>query len=268
MEKQALAEEIRRLYSAPENRDVFEVFEQGDTMAVSWAASIRYNQLVAAGGISLKRVYVLRLDDAHKVARVVMKEKDARWSAYTGGLDFSFNYMLGYAVEFQIELAPSIEVSPDGRLRFDIKKLRYDSEEVWGPLQRLVTGAGWRVQVDMLPVRWMRWALIAGIALLLLPLAFVDLRRPTGGRSAEPAAAATALTPDETLVAIRRSVGKVPTALLGSSLQQIMRVPAEHLHPFVREEFRIYADAYSRRGDSDPAVSASVRRYRALLTER
>jgi len=268
--KRALADQIRRVYTAPDNREVFEVFEQGDTMCVSWAASAHYNQVMAAGGVSLKRVYVLRLDDRNKVARVVMKEKDARWSARAGGLDFSFNYMAGYSVEVQVELLPSIEVSPDGHFRFDIKKLRYDSEEIWGPLQRLVTGAGWRLQVDMLPVRWMRWAFIAGIAALVSPLALINPHRTTAGTPPHQEAQAAApkpLTPEEVLSSLRQRVRQVPTPLLGNLLQQIMQSPAEHLPAFMREEFRIYADAYARRPDAEPAIDASARRYGALLPE-
>ncbi len=266
--KQALSDEIRRVYAAPDNRSVFEVFEQGDTMCVSWAASVQYNQLLAAGGASLKRVYVLRFDDPHKVARVLMKEKDASWSANTQGLGFSFSYMSGYSIEFRVELSPSIEVLPDGRIRFDIKKLRYDSEEIWGPLQKLVTRAGWRLQVDMLPGRWMRAAFIAGMAALVLPLSFVNVRGATSDGATQAAQAPPPYhppTPEETLSAIRQRVGQIPTPLLGTVLQQMMQAPPEHLHPFGRKQFHIYADAYARRANADPAVNASARRYSSLL---
>src|SRR5438128_978236 len=200
-----------------------------------------------------------------------MKEKDVRWSAQAGGLDFSFNYMAGYSVEVQVELLPSIEVSPDGHFRFDIKKLRYNSEEIWGPLQRLVTGAGWRLQVDMLPVRWMRWAFIAGIAALVSPIALINPHRPTSGAATHQQAQAAAprpLTPEEVLSSMRQSVRQIPTLLLGNVLQQIMRSPAEHLPPLMREELRIYAPAYARRSHAEPAINTTARRYSALLPER
>jgi len=89
-----------------------------------------------------------------------------------------------------------------------------------------------------------------------------------GTPSAQAAAASEALqagTPEAALAALRQRVVLTPTPLLSQLLRGLMQQRAEGLHPFVREEFRIYAEAYARRADADPSFKEEVRRYAALL---
>ncbi len=166
--KSGVIEKMERAFgSKVGGKKLFDFVHEGDRAAVTWASSINYVQLSAAGGIGKKRVVALRLDASKHTALFVMKNKDWSWDLSANAASASLYYAVGISTEFTTDWVPSIAVEDDGHIKVDMKKLTYNSNDLWLPIQSCFLSSGWTLQSGMALKPWQRLVSSLSMAALL-----------------------------------------------------------------------------------------------------
>jgi len=165
--KASVFEKLERAFYSPGGKKLFDFVHEGDRAAVTWSSSINCAQPSAAGEIGKKRVVALRLDASKHTAFFVMKNKDWDWDLSANAASASLYYAVGISTEFTTDLVPSIAVGDDGRIKVDIKKLTYNSNDLWLPIQSCFLSAGWTLQSGMALKPWQRFVSSFAMAALL-----------------------------------------------------------------------------------------------------
>lgn len=166
--EQKLTEQLLSTFSAKDEKSgsLFLVEHKDDKILITWTDSLHFNQIISVGGRTLKEVFVLILDEKKHEAFVWTKEVDIEWTAGFAGLFSKFSYQKGMAMVSHREYVPSVNVE-DGNVRFSIEKLKFDSTEIWNPIDRIVRGGGWTIRVNLVRSVPMRLACAAPVAALM-----------------------------------------------------------------------------------------------------
>lgn len=165
--KSGVLEKLERAFCSSGGKKLFDFVHEGDRAAVTWASSINYVQLSSTGGIGKKRVVALRLDASKHTAFFVMKNKDWDWDLSANAASASLYYAVGISTEFTADWVPSIAIGDDGSIKVDIKKLTYNSNDLWLPIQSCFLSSGWTLQSDMALKPWQRFVSALSMAALL-----------------------------------------------------------------------------------------------------
>jgi hypothetical protein len=259
----------RSLKRTFDGKTLFDVFHSDDDrVAITWSSSINYFQVVSGGQMGKKRVIVLSLDEKKHEAYFLMKEKDWRWSLSTNRFDFSMHFASGIFAEISKEYVPSVTIDRDGGFSVDVKKLSYDSRELWLPIENALLAGGWIIRGGILP-KWSHRLTLALPFALLIFMVFCYI--PTGGGSStSPPKART--SPYETRPTDRdtyrkneaaqiASAGKLMSArAVETTLDGLMRMPEQYFGDY-EYAFVAYAKVYLEKQDRDPAFVARVNAF-------
>ena len=171
--KSELVNRLEKAFNTPvQGQRLFDFMADKDRVVITWAASINYFQISSAGGRGMKRVIVLTLDENKHDAFFIMKDKDWGWDVSTNFFDFSLNYSAGIFAEYRAEVHPSIVFSEKGGLDVDIKKLTYNSNDLWIPIETAMLSSGWTLRGGMVPKLFHRVLFSIPVALLFFGMAF------------------------------------------------------------------------------------------------
>ena len=167
LKKSELIHLIEYGFTTPfQGRNLFDVVQTDEKVIITWASSIDYFQITNIGGSGKKRVVILSFDEEKHKVFFLMKDKDWKWNAAVKSLDFSMNFSMGIFSENTTEFHPSIDFSLDQGIKADIKKLSYNSNELWHPIQKAVLFSGWSLHGGMIPRTAYRILLSLPVALL------------------------------------------------------------------------------------------------------
>lgn len=163
-----LSERLLEAFSAKDEKGkpLFLVERNDDKILITWTDSLHFNQIISVGGRTLKEVFVLILEEKTHDVFVWTKEVDIDWTAGFAGLFGNFSYQKGFALVSHREYVPSVGLD-DGRVRFSIEKLAFDSTEIWNPIDRIVRGGGWTIRVNLVRSVRLRLACAAPVAVLM-----------------------------------------------------------------------------------------------------
>lgn len=258
---------VEEAFTRPvEGRQLFEVARSGDRLIVTWNAALDYFQVISAGGRGMKRVVVLTFDEARRRAFFVMQERDYKWSASLNAAELSLRFSTGLSAEFRTELYPSVDFSPQGGLKVELKKLTYSSDELWQPIQKAVLGAGWSLHGGMAPGLWPRLLFALPLGLLFFGAGFfAALMAANSVPAASPAQAVPQSRAEAPLEMpdIEKQLAQVlpsmKTEMIGVQIEGIVKTPPEHLQEYARRALVVYINAYARREDRcEPLLREAV----------
>lgn len=244
---------------------LFEVAEVDGKLIVTWSASLQYFQVVVGGGRAMKRVIVLTFDeDGHKVY-FLMKDKDTAWRASLQGGEFSLNYATGLSAEFRTTVYPSVDWTPEGGLKVELKKLRYDSDELWLPIQKAVLSQGWSLHGGMVHGTKHRilFALPVGLLFLALGLgvAFLSRQQAAPEQRVDGPLPATVVNNLEANLAM--ALPSMKTDMIAVQIEGILSTPPQHLQDYSRRAFPSLVSAYIKRPDRREELVAEALAYAA-----
>lgn len=94
---------------------------------------------------------VLTFDDRKHEAYFLVKERDWAWSLSAKRIDFSMNYSSGIFAEISTDVAPLLTIEKDGSFSVDLKKLSYDYNELWLPIENTLLTAGGPSEAECFP---------------------------------------------------------------------------------------------------------------------
>ncbi len=259
-----IMERIEKAFSAPVNGEkLFDVARTGGKLIITWSADIDYFQITNAGASGMKRVIVLSFDESSHRVFFIMKDKDWKWNISAGAGSFSLNYSEGIYSEYRFEAYPSIEFS-EGGLKVDMKKLTYNSNDLWMPIHKAVTSGGWSLHGGMIPKLSHRIIFALPIALLFFGIGFFFTFII---QSSE------VKTPAETPARIEKSANHditrqveiarkgMNTEALESQLRDIMKMRKHYDSPELRKTFTVYANGYLKRKDRKDDFALQIRTY-------
>lgn len=273
LSKSVLLRRIEESFARPvEGQKLFDVARVGDRLVVTWDAALRYFQLTNVGGRGMKRVVVLSFDEARHRAYFIMKERDYKWSASLGSAEFSLNYATGIFTENRTEVYPSIDYSPEGGLRVEMKKLAYNSDELWQPLQKAVLGAGWSLHGGMVPGFWHRllFALPMGLFFLAMgvfatTMAAIGQKAAMAPTEAPVAQVESPLSVQDLEAQLAQVIPSMKTEMLAVHITGIIKTPPQHLQDYARRGLVAYLNAYMRRPDRNEALQDEAVAFAARL---
>lgn len=270
--KAELVRLVEQAFSRPvEGQNLFEVARADGRLVLTWNGELQYFQGLAAGGRGMKRVVVLTFDEPRHHVLFVMKERDVRWSASLNAAEYSLGFATGLSAEFRTEVYPSIDFSPEGGLRVDLKKLSYNSEELWQPLQKAVLGAGWSLHGGMVPGFVNRVLFSLPVALLFFGVIFFAATLAAVERAGPSVSAAAAETPAayappaDLEAQLAQALPAMSTALLAAELETMVKTPPHLLQPHARRALPPFINAYARRADRREALLEEAVAYAAGL---
>jgi hypothetical protein len=272
--KQELVNKLERSFQRPfDGKVLFDVFRSDDDrVAITWSSSINVFQILSGGQKGKKRVMVLTLDENKHEAYLLMKEKDWAWSLSTKRFDFSMNFSSGIFAEISTDIAPSLTFDKDGGFSIDLKKLSYDYNELWLPIENTLLTGGWTIRSGMLPKLGYRLALALPFALLMFALFhFPDWKDPappsslTGKESSQEAREVDRETYKKNEVEQSIVAGRLKSAKqLENSLDGLMKVPRtyfdDYKHVFVAQD-KVYREKKDRSPEFVARLDAFVKEY-------
>jgi len=133
-----------------EGKNLFEVTSDGNKITITWSNKLNYSQLISIGVSSWKRAFILRLDENKHVASLSQKDVDWSWGATVNNLSFSGSFFKGISIELKVVYKPSFIFNDDGSVSFDVKKLKYSSDEIMQPLLKILLDNGWTVRLSII----------------------------------------------------------------------------------------------------------------------
>ncbi|MBA4390813.1 MAG: hypothetical protein C0399_07730 [Syntrophus sp. (in: bacteria)] len=268
--KQELFSRLEQAFGKPVNGNVlFDFMKSDDKAVITWSSSVSYFQGTSGGVSGMKRVIVLTPDEGRHDVFFIMKNKDWHWNLSRNFTEFSLTYNVELAAEFRTEAYPSIEFGEHG-LRVDIKKLTYNSDELWQPIQSVVLSSGWGLRGGLLPYFYQRITLCTTLALLIFLLLsgiMVGLKKPAAAttRSGKTPSSDTSQwkQPDrnEIEVQFQKAAANMSTPQIRGMIETHMRIPAQYLKGDQAVVFSVYSKAYLARSDKDNAFAAVLRKF-------
>ncbi len=264
--KQELVTQIEDAFSRPvEGEKLFDVARNGDSLIVTWSASLRFFQGTSAGGRGMKRVVVLSFDENSHRAFFIMKNRDYGWSAALGSTEFSLRLSTGISAEKRTEAAPSIEYSSEKGLRVDLKTITYDSDDLLQPILKAVLGAGWSLHGGMAQGFWARMLFVVPMGLLFLAVGvFAATLFAGGGQAARKAASAPASGPADIQPLpdvenqLKAVLPSMKTEIIAAQIAGIIKTPPDHLQEYARKALVPFINAYAGREGKDEALLAEA----------
>jgi hypothetical protein len=250
--KSELLNRLEESFNTPvQGQRLFDFKADKDRVVITWAASINYFQGTSAGGRGMKRVIVLTLDENKHDAFFIMKDKDWGWDVSTNFFDFSLNYSAGIFVEYRTEVHPSIVFSEKGGLDVDMKKLTYNSNDLWKPIETAMLSSGWTLRGGMVPKLFHRMLFSIPVGLLFFGMAFfitylAGLTPPKGSDIKTPVVTKEqnqAAYPDPA-AQIRKTIPHLTAENLQIILEGLMKTPPDYLNQEIKTAFAAYAWGY------------------------
>jgi len=265
--KQELINKLERSFQKPfDGKALFDYFRSDDDrIAITWSSSINYFQIASGGQKGKKRVVVLTLDEQKHEAYFIMKEKDWAWSLSAKSFDFSMNFSSGIFAEISTKIAPSLTIEKDGSFSIDVKKLSYDDNDLWLPIENALLTSGWTIRGGMLPKLNYRLALAAPFALLIFALfyfpAWKDPALPSSSPAKESAQEAKEIDREtykkneaEQIIA----AGRLRSARdIEGVLDGLMKIPPQYFSDY-KHAFVAYARVYREKKDQNPEFVARL----------
>lgn len=171
MSEEGLRQQIKDYFSdSEEKRKIFEVTEKDDLLLVTWSKEITFSQIINMGSQSKKSIYILRFDDQDHAIKVLNKIVDFDWAAGVTGLGLSWNFQQGVDFSFETTYQPSLDIV-DGKYVLNLKNLKYNSNELLGPIHKMASDSGWTLQFVVMLSRWIP-NLSLGLSVLTLLIGF------------------------------------------------------------------------------------------------
>jgi hypothetical protein len=267
-----LVNRLEKSFNSPvEGRKLFDFMTTGNRVVVTWSSSIDYFQITSAGATGKKRVVVLTLGEKKSEVFFIMKDKDWQWNLSKNFFEFSLNYSTGISAEFSSEYRPSIVFSENGGLKVDIKKLTYDSNDLWLPIQEAVLSSGWTLRGGMLPNMFYRilLAIISALAVffMLYPLMKGSWQAkgvPSG--NVAPSKTGGQVSLPDVANQIKNALPNVTTEYVQRELEEMMkrkRIGSREAYgnKYVETVFVVYANGYISRKDRNNEFVSKLRAY-------
>jgi len=262
------AELINRLEktfnSSTEGKKLFDFMKSNNKVVVTWSSSIDYFQLTSGGSTSKKRVIVLTIDEKKHNVFFIMKDKDWQWNLSKNFFEMSLNYSTGISAELSTEYRPAIAFSEDGGLKVDMKKLTYDSNELWLPIQSTALSSGWTLRGGMLPIFYHRILLALLFALIVFFLLYPLMRGSTHskeapGKTAPPAKTESRDVQFDVVAHLEKNMSYITTENIQFELEQLMKTQKNLVNQHTKSVFAVYAKNYFLRKDLKPDFESKIR---------
>lgn len=264
LSREEIMERIEKAFSAPVNdKKLFDVARAGGKLIVTWSADIDYFQVTNAGGSGMKRVIVLSFDESSHRAFFIMKDKDWKWNISAGAGSFSLNYTEGIYSEYRFEAYPSIDFTADG-LKVDMKKLTYNSNDLWLPIHKAVLSGGWSLHGGMIPKFSHRLIFALPIALLFFGTGFFFtfvMQGSDAKTTAEKPAKIEKSVQYDITGQLEIALKAMNTEALESQLRDIMKMRKHYDSPDLRKTFIVYANGYLKRKDRKDDFALRIKTY-------
>jgi hypothetical protein len=198
-----------------------------------------------------------------------MKDKDWQWNLSKNFFEASLNYSTGIFAEFSTEYRPSIGFSENGGLRVDMKKLTYDSNELWLPIQTAVLSSGWTARGGMFPIFYHRLLLAIPLSLIVFFMLYPLMRNsspPKGvpGKTAAPSKTDGQNYQADVAAQIGKAIPNVTTEYIQSQLEEIMKNQKNFGHrvnPYIATVFTVYGNSYLSRKDRKDDFELKIRAF-------
>jgi hypothetical protein len=247
-----------------EGKSIIDFMKTDDKMIITWSSSVDYFQVTNAGAKNMKRVIVLTFDEKNHTAYFLMKDKDWKWNISKDRFHFSLNYSLGIFAEYQTEIYPSVEYSENGRIRADMKRLTYNSNDLWNPVQTAALSAGWTLRGGMIPEFSHRLLFSLPIALVFFGMAlFVTSLHPRSaydtGATAVKGQGQEGQSDVETQ--LEKALPYLTNETIELSLDGIMRTPKQYISQDLRKAFVAYSNGYLARQDGKDDFKLKLRSF-------
>lgn len=128
---------------------VFQASASGNDILVTWSGSLANNQIVDIGNDSRKKVFRLRLDESSHYISITDTETNFSYNlSASGSAHLGFSYFQGIALEYSTTYKPSFELA-NGKPQLQINKLKYDSNQIYGPIRYITSRDGWGIKFLM-----------------------------------------------------------------------------------------------------------------------
>lgn len=273
--KKELIEKMENAFKRTfDGKSLYDVFRSDDDrMAITWSSSINYFQVVAGGRMGKKRVVVLSFDEKTHEAYFLMKDRDWKWSLSAGRFDFSMNYSAGIFAEISTDVVPSLTFDRDGGFAVEVKKLSYNTNELWLPIQKTLLASGWTIRGGMIPgwsyrlVLAVPFALVIFLIFYFFPASSASITSATGAKpSPSLVTGGDRETYKKSEAEAIAKAGRLRSAReLEPTLNGFMtNIPQQYFGDY-EHAFVAYARAYLEKDDQDPAFAA---RLNAFAKER
>jgi hypothetical protein len=260
-----LVNRLEKTFNSPVyGKKLFDFMKSNNRVVITWSSSIDYFQLTSGGSTSKKRVIVLTIDEKKHDVFFIMKDKDWQWNLSKNFFEVSLNYSTGISAELSTEYRPSIVFSEDGGLKVDMKKLTYDSNELWLPIQSTVLSSGWTLRGGMLPIFYHRILLALLFALIVFFLFYPLMRgsahpKEVPGKTAAPAKTESRDVQFDMVAHLEKNMSYITTENIQSELEQLMKTQKNLVNQHVRSVFAVYAKHYFLRKDRKPDFESKIR---------
>jgi hypothetical protein len=148
---QILLENIQKSFSQKnaDGKELFEVYKKNNDIFLTWSNKLDYKQIISFGENRLKRVFIIKLDENSHTAYLSQKDVDWSWGASLNNFSFNLSYFRGISIEFKKLYKPSFILREDGTIVFDIKNIKYSSDEIMQPLLKVLLFNGWIVRCSV-----------------------------------------------------------------------------------------------------------------------
>ena len=167
--KQELIAKIEKNFTQKDVSDqpLFEMATSSDELSLTWSKNINYNQVMALGGESMKRVFFLHFYDDGQVS-LIQRNVDWSWSLSGAGFFSGMSFFQGISFESSADYRPSFSFDQNGNLSFDLKSITYTSSDISRPLEKIITDNGWTLKRPIIENTHVKGLIISAVAFLPL----------------------------------------------------------------------------------------------------
>jgi hypothetical protein len=130
-------------------KKVFDVETTGNKARITWSVDVLANQLLSVSGIEIKHIFLLTFREKKRTVKLVQRDVSTNWIFSWRGLLGGFHFSQGVFSELDWKFIPSVVFSEHG-IRFDVKTIRYNSNEIVKTIMYIAASNGWTVEFGML----------------------------------------------------------------------------------------------------------------------
>lgn len=171
-QKGDIAQQIRDYFDdANRSGKIFDISEKDGKIILTWSAELVHNQIIDVGSYSKKTVFIFGFDEKKRNVLITQSEKDMNWSFGVKGFNLSLSFFKGISMEYEKVWKPSFEVA-DGKIKFRLNKLKYNSMEILGPVKYILFNNGWSFSFGIFQTKIVQNILLA-ISIFLFLVSWV-----------------------------------------------------------------------------------------------
>lgn len=148
---QAMIDSLSTMFEVAEKdgKNIFDVHVDGNRVRITWSAAVYANQLLSVSGQTIKHLFILTFREPSKTMKLVQRDVRINWGLTGLSVFAGLQFSQGVFMEYEREFVPSLIFSADGAVRFDVQRIRYNSNEIVKTVLYVAAKNGWAVQFAM-----------------------------------------------------------------------------------------------------------------------